>query len=92
MTAVTLQGTLTCATPQDAELIARLLPDHIRRSRAEPGCRSFEVTQTGDPLIWLVAETFATRAAFDAHQARTRASVWGQTTAHIARSYTVAEA
>lgn len=92
MPAVTLQGTLTCATPQDADLIARLLPDHIRLSRAEPGCLSFTVTQTADPLVWQVAETFADRAAFDDHQSRTRASDWGRSTAHIARRYTVTEA
>jgi quinol monooxygenase YgiN len=92
MPTVTLQGTLACATPQDAALVARLLSDHVRLSRAEPGCLLFEVTQTAYPLVWQVAETFTDRAAFDAHQTRSRASVWGQSTAHIARSYTVAEA
>ena len=31
------------ARPEDAALIGRLLPDHIRLSRAEPGCLRFEV-------------------------------------------------
>ena len=89
MPAVTLRGTLACATPQDADLIARLLPDHLRLSRAEPGCLTFAVTPTADPLIWQVDETFADRAAFEAHQARSRASEWGRASAHIPRHYTV---
>ena len=70
-------------------LIARLLPDHLRLSRAEPGCLTFAVTPTADPLIWQVDETFADRAAFEAHQARSRASEWGRASAHIPRHYTV---
>jgi quinol monooxygenase YgiN len=82
-------GTLTCATADDADTVVRLLPDHIRLSRAEPGCRSFNVTRSTDPLVWVLDETFADQAAFDAHQTRTRASVWFAATAHLARDFRV---
>ena len=89
MTTVHLTGTLTCATLADAALIARYLPDHIALSRVEPGCLRFAVTPTAKPLVGQVAESFTSRAAFDAHQTRTRASVWFQATGHIARDFTV---
>lgn len=73
--------------------IAAALADHIRLTRAEPGCLSFEVTpDAGVPGRWLVAELFVDRAAFDAHQARTGASDWARVSAGIPRSYTIEEA
>jgi quinol monooxygenase YgiN len=86
-----LSGTLTCVTPQDAHLVERLLPEHIRQSRASAGCLSFSVLPKADGLTWAVDETFADRAAFQAHQARTVASDWGRATAHIPRSYQIVE-
>ncbi|MDZ4095161.1 MAG: antibiotic biosynthesis monooxygenase [Paracoccaceae bacterium] len=91
MPRITLTGSLTCTTPAEAETVAQYLPDHISLSRAEPGCLMFSVTQTTDPLIWQVDESFATRDAFDAHQARTRASAWFRATAHIARAFQITE-
>jgi quinol monooxygenase YgiN len=88
---IRLTGTLRCATPEDSALVGHLLPDHIRLTRAEPGCLSFTVSPAEDGLIWAVDETFADRAAFQAHQARTVASDWGRATAHIPRSYQIAE-
>ncbi|MDP3961160.1 MAG: hypothetical protein Q8Q26_14070 [Pseudorhodobacter sp.] len=41
------------------------------------------------PLVWQVAECFATRAAFAAHQTGTRASAWFAATGHIRRDFTV---
>jgi quinol monooxygenase YgiN len=84
-----LNGRLICATAADAAIVAAHVPTHIALSRAEPGCLSFEVTQTDDPLIWTVTETFADQAAFDAHQTRTRASDWYRLTAHIPRDFHV---
>lgn len=72
---------------QDLETVRIYLNDHIRLSRAEPGCLRFEVVQTSDPLIWQVDETFVDQAAFDAHQTRTKASPWYAATAHIARAF-----
>ena len=71
-----LTGTLICAAQDDLKIIETYLPDHIRLSRAEPGCISFNVTQTPDPLVWLLDETYADHAAYNMHQARNRASVW----------------
>jgi quinol monooxygenase YgiN len=84
-------GTLTCATASDADIVRRHLPTHIALSRAEPGCLTFHVTQTTDPLVWHLDETFTDRAAFEAHQARTRASDWFRATAHIARDFRVTD-
>jgi quinol monooxygenase YgiN len=71
---IRVTGTLTCTTADDADIVARLLPEHIRLSRAEAGCLNFDVTVSDDPLVWVLDETFADRAAFDAHGVRTRGS------------------
>ncbi|MDH6296666.1 quinol monooxygenase YgiN [Agrobacterium fabrum] len=63
--AVRLSGFLRCLSEDDVELVRQHLPDHIRLTRAEPGCISFEVSQTDDPLVWRVEELFADRPAFD---------------------------
>jgi quinol monooxygenase YgiN len=84
-------GTLTCATEAEADIVHRHLPTHIALSRAEPGCMTFNVDPTSDPLVWHLDETFTNRAAFEAHQARTRASDWFRATAHIARDFQVSE-
>ncbi len=89
---VNLDGRLVCETEEQASTVRNHLPEHARLSRAEPGCLRFEVNATKDPLIWEVSESFASREAFDAHQARVAASVWGAATAGIRREYTVAEA
>lgn len=65
--AVRLSGFLRCASVQHVQLVESHLPDHIHLTRAEPGCISFEVSQTEDPLIWRVEELFVDRAAFDFH-------------------------
>lgn len=87
-----LTGTLICTDPAQADLVRAHLPEHIRLTRAEPGCLAFCVTQTDDPLIWQVDETFASRAAFEAHQHRTAASEWGLATLGIRRDFTLDEA
>ncbi|MDZ7926201.1 MAG: antibiotic biosynthesis monooxygenase [Agrobacterium sp.] len=87
--AVRLSGFLRCASVQDVQCVASHLPDHIRLTRAEPGCLSFEVSQTQDPLIWRVEELFVDRAAFDFHHQRTRASEWFVATSAIARDYEI---
>jgi quinol monooxygenase YgiN len=86
---IRLTGTLRCASPDEAALVAQMLPDHIRLSRASAGCLSFTVLPQPDGLTWAVDETFADRAAFQAHQARTARSEWGLKTAHIAREYKI---
>lgn len=86
-TPVRLTGFLRCTSMAEVETVQRHLPDHVRLTRAEPGCISFEVTQTDDPLVWRVEELFADQAAFDFHQQRTRASEWFTATSAIAREY-----
>ncbi|KAA3498073.1 antibiotic biosynthesis monooxygenase [Rhizobium rhizogenes] len=87
--AVRLSGFLRCASVEDIQLVETHLPAHLRLTRAEPGCISFDVTQADDPLIWRVEELFVDRAAFDFHQQRTRASEWFTATAAILRDYEI---
>ena len=86
---VTLSGQLRCANAQEAARVRAGLDEHIRLTWAEPGCLSFEVTPTADPLVWDVAEAFTDPAAFEAHQARAAASAWAELTRGVARDYTV---
>jgi quinol monooxygenase YgiN len=84
---VILTGALICE-PSDLETVLSALPDHIRLTRAERGCLSFEVTQSEtNPCRFDVHERFVDRIAFDAHQHRTRASAWWHLTAHIPRQF-----
>ena len=87
--AVRLSGFLRCASMEDVEIVKRHLPDHLRLTRAEPGCLSFKVSQTDDPLVWRVEELFVDHAAFDFHQQRTRTSEWFTATSTIARNYNI---
>ncbi|WP_425439510.1 putative quinol monooxygenase [Puniceibacterium sediminis] len=85
-----LTGTLTCA-PDQQQKVRDALPDHIALTRAEPGCLEFEVVET-QPGTFAVSELFINQAAFDAHQARTRASAWFGVTNGITRDYKITEA
>ena len=72
--------------------ITAALPEHIRLTRLEAGCVSFDVTPDPDHAgRFNVAEVFTTRADFNQHQSRTRASEWARVTQGISRSYTIAE-
>ena len=84
---VTLTGTLTC-TEEDLRVVRDALPEHIRLSRAEPGCLRFDVTETA-PGEFSVSEEFEDQSAFNAHQIRTRASAWWAATGHIPRDFKV---
>lgn len=87
---VRLSGTLTCGSEAERRLVLECLPEHVRLTRQEPGCISFDVIQSpDDPMVWMVDERFSSQEAFDDHQQRTRASVWGQRTRLIARDYRV---
>jgi len=65
------------------------LPLHLSLTRDEPGCRSFNVTTTNNPLIWQVEERFEDAAAFETHQGRVAGSAWGHATSEIERRYSV---
>jgi quinol monooxygenase YgiN len=86
---VRLSGQLICASLDEVDIVQKYLPEHIRLTRSEPGCLSFEVTQTEEPMIWCVEERFADRLAFEAHQVRTKASAWGAATSAIRREYEI---
>ncbi|NGM47797.1 antibiotic biosynthesis monooxygenase [Rhodobacter sp. SGA-6-6] len=86
---ITLTGRLICADAAEAGIVRAHLPEHLRLTREEPGCLSFSVRPTDDPLVWQVEESFADREAFAAHQARTRASAWHRATAQVKRDYRI---
>lgn len=66
------------------------LQDHIRLTREEPGCIMFNVLPCREvELRLLVDEIFENQQAFDAHQARTKASPWAEITADLPRDYSV---
>ncbi len=88
-TKVYLQGQIT--VPSDRlDQVRTALPDHIALTRAEPGCMSFDVVEdANEPGRFNVSEVFESQEAFDAHQVRTKASVWFKVTEGIPREYTV---
>lgn len=72
------------------EAVLTALPVHIDLTRSEPGCLEFNVTECGTVSgRLLVAEVFESQEAFDAHQARTKASEWFDVTAGLKRNYSV---
>lgn len=91
MMRVYLTGYLRCETEAQAARVRVSLPEHIRLTRQEPGCLTFDVTPTEDPLVWRVDESFVDRAAFDAHQKRTRQSDWAHESDGIPRDFTIEE-
>ena len=88
---IRLTGTLICATLDDLVIVQTYLPDHICLSRAEPGCLSFDVTQSDDPLVWQLDESYTDQAAFDAHQTRNRASLWWQMSQTLIRDFQITQ-
>ncbi|TIH27069.1 putative quinol monooxygenase [Subtercola vilae] len=89
MSEIHLTGELVCKTGEDALIVRRHLPEHVQRTRAEPGCVSFRVTPTEDPLIWSVEESFTDQRVFELHQTRVADSEWGRVTAGIERHYAI---
>ena len=89
MGVIRLTGTLTCP-PDEATTVREAVQEHIRLTRAEPGCLAFDVTEVA-PGVFNVAERFTDGAAFDAHQTRTRASDWWRISRHLPRDFTVTE-
>lgn len=88
---IRLQGYMDVTTDR-ITAVSKAVVDHIRLTRAEPGCISFEVTPC--PTVegrFLVAETFENRAAFDHHQTRTGKSIWAEITAGLPREYEITE-
>ncbi|MCB1341218.1 MAG: antibiotic biosynthesis monooxygenase [Pseudooceanicola sp.] len=86
---VSLNGHLDVPPDRLAAVLAAL-PEHVRLTRAEPGCLTFNVVQDRDlPTRLLVSETFASPDAFRAHQARAKGTHWARITEGIPRHYTI---
>lgn len=76
--------------PERIADIRAALPEHIRLTRAEPGCLSFSVTEHPDIAgRFDVAEEFTDAAAFEAHQTRAGGSDWAKISESIPRDYKV---
>ncbi len=88
---IKLSGVLICKNDSEADLVRRYLPKHKELTLEESGCLSFSVEATQDPLIWHVTELFTSQETFDAHQQRTKESLWGQKTMAIIREYEITE-
>ena len=86
---IRLRGHLRCLTEAEAATVKAHAPAHVAATRAEPGCLSFHIEPTDDPLTFAVDETFRDRASFDAHQARTRHSPWFAATRGILRDFRI---
>jgi quinol monooxygenase YgiN len=89
MSNVILTGQLVCRDQEQVAVVVQHLLLHTQLTRAEPGCLSFEVNPTQNPLIWQVDEKFQDAASFRAHQQRVAESEWGRATANIERRYEV---
>ena len=84
---ITLTGHID-VPPERLAAVRAAAPDHIRLSRAEPGCLRFEMTEDAAiPGRFHVDEAFTDAEAFAAHQARNRASDWWRITEGIPRHF-----
>ncbi|RME15964.1 MAG: antibiotic biosynthesis monooxygenase [Alphaproteobacteria bacterium] len=72
--------------PERLPPVRAALAEHVRLTRAEPGCLAFSVREDPRrPGRFTVSERFASRAAFDVHQARAAASPWGKISDRVPR-------
>ena len=89
---VTVTGRLICPSPEARDALVPAVDEHVRLTRAEPGCLSFDIRpDPDDASAFLVDEAFSDRPAFDAHQARMQATGWPALTADVTRDLTVTE-
>ncbi|HGS5851978.1 TPA: putative quinol monooxygenase [Vibrio parahaemolyticus] len=76
----------------ELETVTTALDMHIKLTRKEAGCLVFEVIQSSDNANrFNVYEEFVDKSAFELHQARVKASHWGQVTTNVKRSYSIEE-
>jgi len=72
--------------------IEQELPVHIKNTRQETGCLTFEVTQNiNQTTRFEVYEEFENQQAFDLHQNRVNISRWGELAKDAERHYTIRE-
>ncbi|MFD1383962.1 putative quinol monooxygenase [Rhodanobacter aciditrophus] len=89
MSKVILQGHIIVPSHVLDDVLEEL-PTHIALTRKEVGCLVFNVNQSDNyPLRFNVYEEFANSQAFEAHQARVKASRWGKITQQVERCYQV---
>lgn len=89
MARVILEGYIQ-VTEHDLPSILEALPEHIAKTKQEPGCLVFEVTQRPHlPCYFDVYEIFEDEHAFEQHQARVAASSWGEISQNAIRHYQI---
>ncbi|SHG24290.1 putative quinol monooxygenase [Cognatishimia maritima] len=88
---IQLTGYIDIPEDRFATVIAAL-PEHIKRTRQEPGNVAFEVKQSESvPFRLEVDETFMNLDAFKRHQDRTALSHWAEITRDIPRKFKMEE-
>ena len=91
MPGLTLQGYIV-VSDDDLPRVLKALPKHVALTRAERGCLVFNVSQDGeDANKFYLYEEFVDRAAFDAHQTRTKRTLWAAVSAEVERHYEIRE-
>ncbi|GAB3487689.1 putative quinol monooxygenase [Marinomonas epiphytica] len=89
MEKVVLEGYIKVPEKALRDILAAL-PSHIKQTKLEPGCLTFEVTQRhSEPCYFDVYETFVDEQAFEHHQARVKASSWGEVSKNAERHYQI---
>ncbi|MGR3662022.1 MAG: putative quinol monooxygenase [Paracoccaceae bacterium] len=88
---IVVNGTITCK-PEELDVVAAGLRDHVRLTNAEEGCISFTIDASADnPCLFIVSERFVDQAAFDVHGARTRAAEWWGLSQNCIRDFNIVE-
>ena len=66
---VSIHVSLTVRNQSDVAKVARLLGEHAKLSRAEPGCLRFELFQSNlDPHAFFIVEAWESQKALDVHR------------------------
>jgi len=74
----------------DLTIVKDALANHIKLTKAEPGCLVFNVTVNSlNPNKFDVYEEFCNQECFTHHQRRVKQSVWGQVTQNVERFYQI---
>jgi autoinducer 2-degrading protein len=91
MSKVTLSGHIEVPR-EDLDVVLAKLPNHIELTHQEAGYITFTVTRdSANPQRFEVYEEFTDKATFEKHQARVKASHWGEVTKNVERLYTITE-
>ena len=86
---IILEGYITVPL-EELDEVRAALQTHIQLTNAEPGCLIFKVDEdAAEPGRFYLYEEFVDQEAFDSHQARVKASPWGQISQNVARSYEI---